>query len=103
MFAGRRLGVFFAGLGNTAAAVVGDAVALAPGIAGAVEVDAGLETATRAGFGDCFEQALTASISPRSAKPAIMASFCWRDQDESAVPEIMSFVGCSVDFRSPDL
>ncbi len=42
-----------------------------------------------AGFGDCFEHALTASNSPRIAEPAIIASFCWRNQDESVVPEIM--------------
>ncbi len=42
-----------------------------------------------AGFGDCFEHALTASNSPRIAEPAIIASFCWRNQDESVGPEIM--------------
>jgi hypothetical protein len=43
------------------------------------------------GFGDCFEHALIASNSPRIAKPAIIAiaSFCWRDQDGSIVPQIV--------------
>ena len=49
---------------------------------------AGLETPTSAGFADCFEHALTASSSPRIPKPAIMASFCWRDQDEIMVSEL---------------
>jgi len=55
---------------------------------GVAKLDPGLETPTSAGFGDCFEHALPASNSPRIAKPAIIASFCWRDQDESVVPEI---------------
>src|SRR5260370_29676372 len=57
----------------------------------------GWETPTSAGLGDCFEHALTASNSPRIAKPAIIASFCWRDQDESVVPEIVLLVAWLVD------
>ena len=76
--------VFFAVAGD--AAVVG-AVTGTAAAAGAAELEAGLETPTRAGFGDCFEHALTTSNSPRIANPAIIASFCWRDQDESIVPE----------------
>jgi hypothetical protein len=49
----------------------------------------GLETPTSGGFGDCFEHALIATNSPRIVKPAIIASFCWRDQEESIVPEIV--------------
>jgi hypothetical protein len=67
-------------------AIVADAV-----IAGA-DVAVGLETPTSAGFEDCFEHALTARSSPRIAKPAIVASFCWRDQAESIVPVNVSFV-----------
>jgi hypothetical protein len=80
------LGVFFTVVGDTAVvgAVTGTAAA-----AGVAELDAGLETPTSAGFGLCFEHALTTSNSPRIAKPAIIASFCWRDQDESIVPEIV--------------
>jgi hypothetical protein len=85
-FAGRFFGVFFTGAGNAAAVGV---VAAVTAIAGVAELDAGLETPTSAGFGPCFEHALTASNSPRIAKLAIMASFCWRDQDESIVPEIV--------------
>jgi hypothetical protein len=90
MFAGRFLGVFFTRAGN--AAVVG-AVTGTAAAAGAAELEAGLETPIRAGFGDCFEHALTPSNSPRIAKLAIIASFCWRDQDESIVPEIVLLVG----------
>jgi hypothetical protein len=62
-----------------------------------------LETPTSAGFGDCFEHALTASNSPSIAKHAIIASFCWRDQDESVVPEIMLLLGVwLLGFLSPD-
>jgi len=32
------------------------------------------------------------------AKPAIIASFCWRDQDESVVPEIVLLVAWLVEF-----
>jgi hypothetical protein len=80
------LGVFFTRAGNAAAVGV---VASVTGVAGVAELGAGLETPTSAGFGSCFEHALTASNSPRIAKPAIIASFCWRDQDESIVPEIV--------------
>jgi hypothetical protein len=66
------------------------------------EFDAALETLTSAGFGDCFEHALTASNSPRIAKAAIIANFCWRDQDASVVPEIVFLVAWFVDFWSPD-
>jgi hypothetical protein len=49
----------------------------------------GLDTPTSAGFGDSFEQALTTTSTPRITKHAIIASFCWRDQDESMPPEIV--------------
>jgi len=103
-FAGCFFGVFFAGAGKAAAVTVVAAVAAAAGVG---EVDAGPETPASAGFEDCFEHALTASKSPRIAKPAIIASFCWRDQDESVVPEIaLSVVLLArfwfVDFLSPD-
>jgi len=71
-------------------------VVFAAGIAGipaksamdeGADADGGLETPTSAGFGDCFEHALAASNSPRIAKLAIMAIFCWRDHEESSVPE----------------
>jgi hypothetical protein len=52
----------------------------------------GLDTPTSAGLGDCFEHALTANSRPRIAKPAIIASFCWRDQDDSVVPEIVLLI-----------
>ncbi len=90
------MGVFFVGAGTAAAVGV---------FAGAVavdELDAGLETPTSAGFGPCFEHALTASNSPRIAKPAIIASFCWRDQDESIVPEIVLLGALLLGFLSPD-
>src|SRR5713101_6304827 len=92
MFAGRLLGVFLTGEGEAAA--VGVVIVVAAGV---VELDAGLETPTSAGFGPCFEHALTASNSPRIAKPAIIASFSWRDQDESVVPEIVLLVAWLVD------
>jgi len=82
------------GAGEAAAVGVGAGVA-----AGAAEIGAGLETPTSAGLGDCFEHALTASNSPRIAKPAIIASFCWRDQDESVVPEIVLLVAWLTDFQ----
>lgn len=59
---------------------------------GAGELAAGLDALTSAGFDDCFEHALAASRTARIAKPAIMANFCWRDQDESVVPEIVLVV-----------
>src|ERR1700681_2262528 len=98
-FAGRFLGVFFTRAGNAAAVGVVAAVTAAAGVAGP---GAGLETPTSAGFGSCFEQALTTSNSPRIAKPAIMASFCWRDQDESIVPEIVLLGAWLLGFLSPD-
>src|SRR4029077_17290668 len=82
-----------------AAAVGVFAGAVAVGVA---ELDAGLETPTSAGFGPCFEHALTASNSPRIAKLAIIASFCWRDQDESIVPEIVLMGSWLLGFWSPD-
>ncbi len=66
-------------------------------------VSAGPETPTNAGLDDCFEHALIAINSPRIVKPAIIASFCWRDQDESIVPEIVLVpVAWFVDFLSLD-
>jgi hypothetical protein len=98
-FDGRFLGVFFAGAGEAAAvAVVTGTGAVAP----SAELDAGLETPTSAGFGPCFEHALTASNSPRIAKPAIIASFCWRDQDKSIVPETVLLGSWLLGFLSPD-
>ena len=61
-FAGRFLSVFLAG-GGKAAAV--EAIAGVAAAAGVADIGAGLETPTSAGFGDCFEHALTASNSPR--------------------------------------
>ena len=55
--------------------------------AGAVEAGAGFVTPTRAGFCDCFEHALNISKSTSITMVAIIAIFCWRDQDESVVPE----------------
>jgi hypothetical protein len=98
-FAGRFFGVFFAGAGNAAA--VGEVAGVAV-IAGVAGVDAVLDTPARAGFEDCFEHALKASNSPRIAKPAIIASFCCRDQDESVVPETVLLVALLLDFLSPD-
>jgi hypothetical protein len=57
-------------------------------IAEAGEED-GSDTPTSADLEDCFEQALTASKRPRMTNPAIIAIFCWRDQDESIEPEKM--------------
>jgi len=90
-FAGRFLSVFLAG-GGKAAAV--EAIAGVAAAAGVADIGAGLETPTSAGFGDCFEHALTASNSPRIPKPAIVAiaGFFWRDQDESVVPEMVLLV-----------
>jgi hypothetical protein len=93
------LGVFFTGAGDAAAVGVVTGSAAAPGVA---KFDAGLETPTSAGFGPCFEHALTASNSPRIAKPAIIASFCWRDQDESIVPETVLLGSWLLGFLSPD-
>ena len=58
-------------------------------LASVAAVGAALETPTSAGFGDCFEHAIIASNSPRIAKPAMIASFCWRDQEPSVVSEIV--------------
>jgi len=52
----------------------------------------GPETPTSAGLADCFEHAQNARKSARIAKLATIAIFCWRDQDESVVPEIGSSV-----------
>ncbi len=82
------------GRGGTSAVVC----AVATVAAGIDEGEAGLETLTSAGFADCFEHALIASSSPRMPKPAIMASFCWRDQDESMVSEIVLLVVGVADF-----
>jgi hypothetical protein len=88
-FAGRFLAAFFMGAGAaTAVGVTGVSSARA----GVGELAAGLKTPTSEGLGDCFEQALAASSTARMAKPAIMASFCWRDQDESVVAEIVLLV-----------
>jgi len=98
-FAGRFFGVFFVGAGEVTA--VGEVASVAAG-AGVAELDAGLETPTSAGFGPCFEHALTASNSPRIARLAIIASFCWRDQDESIAPEIVLLGSWLLGFLSPD-
>jgi hypothetical protein len=97
-FAGRFLGVFFTGAGGTAALT---SVAAGVGVTDAE----GLEPPDSAGFGDCFEHALIVSNSPRIAAPVIVAiaSFRWREQDESVVPEIgLLFVACFVLCLSPD-
>ena len=92
-FAG-RFRAFFLGAG-VASEVVAAGARVAAGVS---EAEAGLDTLTSAGFGDCFEHALIASSNPRMPKPAIMASFCWRDQDESMVSEIVLFVVGVADF-----
>ena len=60
--------------------------------AAAVVWVSGLERPTSAGFGDCFEHALSAIRIPSNTKPAIIAIFCWRDQDESVAPEWLLLV-----------
>jgi hypothetical protein len=98
--AGRFFDAFFTGAGEAAAVgVFAGAVA-----AGVAELGAGLGTPTSAGFGPCFEHALTASNSPTIAKPAVVAiaSFCWRDLDESIVPEIVLLGAWLLGFFSPD-
>jgi hypothetical protein len=55
-------------------------------------LETGLKTPISAGFGDCLEHAVAASNAPRIAKLAIIASFCWRDQDVSAAPYIVPSV-----------
>jgi len=64
-----------------------------------------VDTATSVDFALCLEQALTARTIPRIAKPAIIAIFCWRDQDESKVPvkELLVFVAFVVDFQIVDI
>ena len=89
---GRFFGVFLAGaVAASAGGVRGDsAICGAGGTADPVTgLETGLATLTSAGFGDCLEQALTASSSPRITKLAIIASFCWRDQDVSVAPEMV--------------
>ena len=72
--------------------------------AGTAEVCAGPETLTSAGFADCFEHALSPSNIPRITKPAIIASFCWRDQDESVAPvNVLLVVALLVDFQVVDM
>ncbi len=61
--------------------------------AGVAESAAGPDTATRTGFADCVEHAMNAINSPSIANAEIVASFCWRDQDESMFPEMLWFVG----------
>jgi len=65
-------------------------------IAGVAEVDTVLDAPAGAGCEDCFEHALKASNSPGIAKPAIIAIFCCRDQDESVVPETVLLVALLV-------
>jgi hypothetical protein len=66
------------------------AVVVATGAVAAVAgLAAGLEMPASGGFGDCFEHALIATNSPRIVKPEIIASFCWRDQDDSIVPQVV--------------
>lgn len=72
--------------------------------AGTAAVCTGPETPTSAGFADCFEHALSPSKIPRITKPAIIASFCWRDQDESIVPaNVLLVVVLLVDFQVVDM
>src|ERR1700691_414453 len=101
-FAGRFLAAFFVGAGVAATGATG-AISATVDVG---EMAAGLEALTSAGFDDCFEQALAASRTARMAKPAITASFCWRDQDESVVAEIVLlvwFAGLSlIDFLLSD-
>jgi hypothetical protein len=78
--------VFFFATGAAGVVAVG-------GVAAAVEVCvSGLEMPTSAGLGDCLEHALSAIKIPRIANPAIIAIFCWRDQDESVAPELLLLV-----------
>jgi hypothetical protein len=87
-FAGRFLGLFLAAATGTAVF----ACAVVTALAGVAELDAGLEMPTGAGFEDCSEHALIASKTPSIATHAIIANFCWRDQDEKSVPKIVWFV-----------
>jgi hypothetical protein len=86
-FAGRFFGVFLAGEVETTPAAGVELAAICA--ADVPRAGTGLETPTSADFEDCFEHALIASISPRITKLVIIASFCWSDQDESVVPEIV--------------
>jgi hypothetical protein len=61
---------------------------------------AGPETAASAGFGDCFEHAVSMSSTARSEKLAIIANFCWRDQEVSEDPEKLLLVTGALDFLS---
>ncbi len=81
------------------------AVVVATGAVAAVAgLAAGLEMPASGGFGDCFEHALIAINSPRIVKLASVASFCWRDQDDSIVPVIVLLLGAGfVDFLSVSL
>jgi len=73
-----------------ATGVAGSGVAVGVGAAAAVEVCvSGLEMPTRAVLGAAFEHALSAIKNPRITNPAIIAIFCWRDQDESVAPELL--------------
>ena len=98
-FAGRFLGVVFTCAGNAATVAVVTGTAAAAGLA---ELDPKLETPTSAGFGPCFEHALTTSNSPRIARPSIIASSCWRDQDESIVPETVLLGAWLLGLLPPD-
>jgi hypothetical protein len=70
--AGRFLCVFFSATG--ALGVVAGVFEIVAGAG--VDVCAGFETPTSAGFDACFEHALIASNRPRSTKLAIIAIFC---------------------------
>src|SRR5882757_9966805 len=86
MAAGRFLCVFFFATGSAGATFgvgVGAAVVLAA---------SGLEMPTSAVLGVSFEQALSAIRIPRMTNPAIIAIFCWRDQDVSVAPELLLLV-----------
>jgi hypothetical protein len=90
---------FLGDTGAIEAVVVGVVVA-----AGTAAICAGPETPTSAGFDDCFEHALSPSNIPRITKPAIIASFLWRDQDESVVPvNVLLVVALLVDFQVVDM
>jgi hypothetical protein len=82
-----------------------EAVAMVVEVVGVTAaVAAGPETPTSAGFADCFEQALSPSNIPSITKPAIIASFCWRDQDERVVPvNVLLVVALLVDFQIVDI
>jgi hypothetical protein len=100
-FAGRFLCVFFLGAAAVVEALSGVAAAI-----GSIELSTSLEslpgllpdTAMSAGFEDCLEQALNTSKSPRIAKPANKAAFCWRDQAARIVPENVLLVPSLAEF-----